>query len=596
MLFLINGLACFVRGYGFNVEDQHITLPALKKLLEPDLYPRDFLFTKQLSDFSLYENLLLGPARVLGIEGSFLVLYIAATFAITVAVYRIVSDLFQGRTSGILAAAMLCGAHTAAGTMRLQLFDNYLYPRTVSLAFGLFAYLHMMRSQWPKAALFAGLEFAVHPPSGFTTLTVLGTCMLGALIRKQLGFRELLVSAGAFLLAPSFLLLKMLVIRGGRGTEFLDAMDPLWHRIVHGRTYHMFYGTWPLSRYAQMGFYTALFLVGCRGTNPSGRRVMLTTLCCAVGLNAFNYVVRDLLKLPVFMQIHLEVSIKLFILLGLLHVGPYVWARVRDADWLTRAVGLALVTQVLTMHVGESWHDKSQWAVAATLAWMSPTLLLAALEIPSAVRRSSWITRALQVLSLLGWLAVAWDAAWAPVLVTIAVVAIGREWPPQRARVAVTGALLLLTSLGLLEVGRSVSLAGDFRAGVLDHFAIPHVRRPTGLDGLIGWMLRSTPRSATFLGSDLYSGLRYRSERSYFVTYKDGGQVLYDREYAIQWDLRMAVVRALSRGDEQLYEQAARQFGIDYAIATTRQRLRMPIAFEDEHYIVYDLRHFREAP
>ena len=272
LLFLINGLAGFVRGYGFNVEDQHITLPALKKLLDPSLYPRDFLFTKQLSDFSLYENLLLGPTRVMGIETSFLVLYVAATFVMTVAAFKIVSELFEDRTAGILGAAMLCGAHTAAGAMRLQLFDNYLYPRTVSLAFGLFAYLHMMRSQWPKAALFAGLEFAIHPPSGLTTLTVLGTCMLGALIRRQLRVRGVLVSAGAFLLAPSFLLLKMLVIQGGRGSEFFTAMDPQWHRIVHGRTYYMFYGTWPLSRYAQMGFYTALFLVGCRGANHRAPR------------------------------------------------------------------------------------------------------------------------------------------------------------------------------------------------------------------------------------------------------------------------------------------------------------------------------------
>ena len=73
LLFAISGLACVVRGYGFSVEDQHLTLPALKRVLDPSLYPGDLLFTKSLSDFSLYEDLLALPARVAGIEWTFFV-------------------------------------------------------------------------------------------------------------------------------------------------------------------------------------------------------------------------------------------------------------------------------------------------------------------------------------------------------------------------------------------------------------------------------------------------------------------------------------------------------------------------------------------
>ena len=588
LLFAVNALTCLVRGYRFNVEDQHLTLPVLKRALDPSLFPGDLLFTKPLSDFSLYENLLATPAKLLGIELSFFILYVLVTFAITVAVYKIACELFRSPTLGIVAAAMLCGAHTAAGAMRLQLFDDYLYPRTVSLAFGLFAYLFMVRGSWPRAAFCVGLEFAVHPPSALVTLTVLAACMASAIAKGRLGPKEFVLSACMFLVPASILLAKMLIVRGGRGLEFFGSMDPRWYRIIHSRTYYMFYRNWPLSRFGQIAFYVGMFLVAARHTVPAGRRVMLTALFCAVGLNVLNFVVRDVLKLPVFMQLHLEVSIKLAVFLGLVHIGPYVWMRIRRADPLTRAVGVALLAQVALMRGGESWLGEDAWRTTSTLAWVIAAALLGAMELPRVALCPPRVAKSCQFVALCLWPAVAWDAALALTIGAAAAMLVSRRRGLEEHRVAVRGALVLLAAFGLLEFARSAVLRRGIKPGIVRHFTIPYIRLHDTFTELTDWMRRHTPRSAMFAGHEALQ-TRYASERSYFVTYKDGGQVLYDRDYAIEWDQRIAMARLLNRSSDAAIERLAPRLGIDYIIAGSAQRPSLPIAFENEDFVVCDL-------
>ena len=103
-------------------------------------------------------------------------------------------------------------------------------------------------------------------------------------------------------------------------------------------------------------------------------------------------------------------------------------------------------------------------------------------------------------------------------------------------------------------------------------------------------MRERTAPSDMFMGPWGLSWLRGETERPCFVTFKDGGQVLYDRDYAEEWRRCMAIVQTLSRCRHAgLFRQIARDCGVRYIIGNPQARLGLPVAFENEAYVVYDV-------
>ena len=591
LVLAISTLTCVVRGYGFNIGDQHNFLPRLKQVLQPELYQNDAMLLRPIGDLSLFEDMLALPSRFVGIESSCFVAYLLVTFVIAVAFYKIAWELFGSRAAAITAVAMLAGAYIHSSTGRSQLFDYYLYPRTVSSAFGLLALVQMLRARWARAALLVGLEFAFHPPSSIATLAVLVVCMAVAAAKGRLSLRLAPAAAGMFLLPASALLLKMLLLRGGRGLEFLAPVDDEWYRIIYTRKGYMFYANWPLHQFAQLALYVAMFLVARRATQPACRGVMLAVLGCAVGINACNFVCRDILRLPVFMQLHLEISTKLIVFLGLVHIGPYVWSKLPMADGLTRATGLALLAQVLTMRGWAFWRHGEASMATATWAYVSTALLLAGLElgIGKVARRPA--AKAFQVAALAVYSVVAWDVALvlAIVAAAIAIARHGRAWSHER--VAAASAVVFLTLVALAQFTWSALRCGSVAEGVASHFSEPYAQHKDAVHDLAQWMREHTRRSALFLGPADLPELRYLSERSYFVTWKDGGPVIYDRDYATLWRRRMGFVDAVESGSEG-HLAAASDFGIDYIIVRAGRTLPLPLAFVNERFAVYNTASF----
>ena len=94
------------------------------------------------------------------------------------------------------------------------------------------------------------------------------------------------------------------------------------------------------------------------------------------------------------------------------------------------------------------------------------------------------------------------------------------------------------------------------------------------------------PRDALFLTTEEIPGLRNYSERSFFVMLKDGGQVLYDRGYAIEWKRRVDFSLHIGRYSLGTIKEVARAVGINYAILSAGSRTGLPVVFRNEGYMV----------
>ncbi len=102
------------------------------------------------------------------------------------------------------------------------------------------------------------------------------------------------------------------------------------------------------------------------------------------------------------------------------------------------------------------------------------------------------------------------------------------------------------------------------------------------------WARTETPRAAVFLTPRKVAGLRVFSERSLVGEWKDGTQQFFVDAFAKEWGGRMEVVMAKEYGkfsDEEIVA-LARQFGADYIVGQGRRR-KLPVAFDGGSTVVY---------
>lgn len=104
------------------------------------------------------------------------------------------------------------------------------------------------------------------------------------------------------------------------------------------------------------------------------------------------------------------------------------------------------------------------------------------------------------------------------------------------------------------------------------------------------WARENTPKTAVFLTPPKEAGFRVFSERAIVGEWKDGTQQYFDDGFAKEWGRRMEIVMAQEFGkytDEEIVS-LARQFGADYIVGQGRRR-KLPVAFNGGSTIVYSL-------
>jgi len=171
---LLAGLAAAaipLHGYHFGFDDQSVYLPAVKKALNPALYPYDADFFLQQTRLGIFEDVVAASVRSTGlsIQWTFFLLYFAATFLLLAGCWRIARYCFR-TTAGICGSLLLVTVLLtlpAAGTF-VVISDPYLHSRAVATAFLLFAFADVLERR-VSAAVWAALALLIHP-----TLALIG--------------------------------------------------------------------------------------------------------------------------------------------------------------------------------------------------------------------------------------------------------------------------------------------------------------------------------------------------------------------------------------------------------------------------------------
>lgn len=197
-LLMLTGGAVLLHGYHVGVQDQEIYLPAIKKLLHPDLYPHDSQFFLSQTRWMLFDEFVASAARSTGsLEWVLLTGQLLTVFLVLLGCLRLARACFAQpapQWAGVaMVAAML--ALPATGTL-IPLVDNYLHPRGIATAAILLAWPAALAGRWwwllgvvaavpfhPMMALIGGFHLGVQrwrPPRHTVALASLVLFALAA--------------------------------------------------------------------------------------------------------------------------------------------------------------------------------------------------------------------------------------------------------------------------------------------------------------------------------------------------------------------------------------------------------------------------------
>jgi hypothetical protein len=157
--------AILVHGYHYCIEDMAHYLPAIKKLLDPALYPYDANFFLLFIQGTIFHSAVAESARLthLPLEWVIFIWHVASIFLVLLGCLMVSRRCFREPAAQWSAVALVAALLTlpVAGTA-LFVIDQHLHPRTIATAFLLFA-LAATLDRRPLALLWLFLAGLFHP-------------------------------------------------------------------------------------------------------------------------------------------------------------------------------------------------------------------------------------------------------------------------------------------------------------------------------------------------------------------------------------------------------------------------------------------------
>lgn len=230
LLLLLAVAAILVQGYHFGFEDQAIWLPAVKKILDPSLYPYDSGFFLAQTRFSLFPQLVAASVRLTHIPLDLAVFFwhLFSVFLVLLGCRELARHCFPNPSAQWAAVATIWAARlTPIAGAHLNLMDRYLHPRDLATGLLLLAFAAVLRRS-PAAIAWIGMAVAVHP-----TMGIFGAFHLAvqAWERPRIRWLVALVVLGVALLVLCAAFLK-------------PVPNAAWHEVLASRPY-LFPLKWP---------------------------------------------------------------------------------------------------------------------------------------------------------------------------------------------------------------------------------------------------------------------------------------------------------------------------------------------------------------
>jgi hypothetical protein len=546
-------------GYRYGDSNQGITVPILKRFMDPSLYKWDVMVATgdrfPTVFYSAVAPFLPGTESV---PAAFFAFYVASIAAALAGVYR-VGRWCGGPEAGVL--ALLIAIPVRVGIANEALYRVQFSHSHIASALVIWALAWFLEGRRLLPLLLLSLGAYNHV---LYSVYVLVPCLLAVFVeRREAGLRHTVVrvAAGTVPLVP--FAVKALAER--------TPMTAEWLELLRLRSAHHSFPSYFGEQLAAGAFLIALGVLALSRLSLDKRRIVAVFFVGFALQSAAGTLFTEFwpVKAVLQMQPHRCWRFLMVILYGLAATGIV-------EGW--RAGGLARASAVIT-------------GVFLANPQFEP-LLPVALVLQAAFGRPT-------------------AAPWARLVAVGTLVALANwdrphldflpeEYPVDtltNPTVVAAAALAVAVAVAREASGlsRRVVAAAALAATVLWLGPTTYARKRTKWEvgawrDVQDWVRRNTPKDAVLLTPPQEAGFRVFSERTVVGEWKDGTQQYFDSDFALEWAARMEAMGPqgfVQLPDERLAEIAHR-FGADYVVIPPRRRRPgLREVYRNAHYVVY---------
>jgi hypothetical protein len=386
----LNAVACPYEGM---IHDARLYGVQVLNRVEAGAFADDLFFRYGSQDqFTLFSTLMVPLCRLVGVESSFFLAYLAANALLYWALLRVVERLIDNRA--LIAVVMLCAAAVPleyGGDRVFHVNEPFLTSRLPAAGFALLGLSLVLECRYVTALLPLTAAALLHPLMAVGAVLVWGFCW----IQSALGNRAVVLvivlgagSIGAILATPPLAL------------RLFGPMDDVWRDAIRRVTPLNFPRDWQ----AHDWFTIALGVLGCgylagqaAATHPQRAHVLAAIGLVAVGGLAASVVVP---WLPYALPLQVQPYRALWLLRVVGVCGCLVLAA---ALWRSQRLGPGALALVLFSLVLMPRPMALQWVLPLTLL---PFSLVASRGLEPVPRHQAWALRGVTlafVIGFIGW-------------------------------------------------------------------------------------------------------------------------------------------------------------------------------------------------
>ena len=586
IVFSITVYSFFVQlGYSVLTSDQLIYFPSIFRSLHPGMLGRDFAASFSPGDFTLFGRTILLATHIFGQD-----IYIAVFFLTVLARFVFFYSLyltvryFTNNNIFSLSALLLCIIGFKIYGSGMRTFAPMLLARDISTAFSLLSlvFLFSGRRVLSSIALGVGLAMNVSMAAAFAVIFY-----LSLLWEKEKWSR--IWTWLAALIPFGFILILWSLVPHSSAAGLFGVIDPHWKDILLRRESYVFVTTWYWPNNAiifiaaSIYFFILTFKELFNALGDAGKKRYFIIAFFVPLFLTIAAIAGEILNVALVMSLQLARGLILWKLVFNMLFAYYAYLYLRDhrADVL---YNFSLVGIVLSFMISEK--VMLLFLPLQAFVWIGRRLGAAYPRL--AFFRNPYAALFVFFLTVPPLIFVAFlheTGAFLEFVPAIAIAALALALSVRYVRaIDIFGLLHPAPVLAFILITVLLNIGGvAIRPGELSNAKFME---------MCDWVSRHTAADEVFV-TEPFSGvagpLRMICLRNVFVTKKDGGAAMFNKEFAYEWDKRKTLAYDAPT-NQAAREQIIKEYGVGYLIADNKLSFDYPLAFDNSRYFVYKLK------
>ena len=341
-----------VNQYIYGVNDQVITIPFIKSLIDPSLYPNDSLIAQQPYFYTYLWKTIAWMVSSLHIDIAplFFALYVLAMVTAFYGFYLVAATLFRRRDVAMLSMFLLLFNRSSLALS--YTIDPLFLTRSSVLPVLVFALYAFLKDRFILSYVLLGIGFLIHPLTTIYAGAIIGVASLVHL--QRIGWKRLIISGFIFLVIASPIFIWKAQYHPDSFSTFYA--DPRWVALMRLRSsHHLFPFSWDIKGFVEIIAIIAAFVVSWK-YRPSvfHHRTVLSFIGTIMGLWVIGTIFTEFLPISIVLQIQLFRSTVFLIYFALMYIANYVVMEVRTQR-IGLTTGIAGVLVIVALYDVERW-------------------------------------------------------------------------------------------------------------------------------------------------------------------------------------------------------------------------------------------------